>query len=236
VAFAAQYWLAVALLLGVGAIGCVSARRSRAAAVWVGRAISAVLAADAVAFLARPVIDGDWTARSSLPLDLCDAALLVAAVACLRPSWQRGVEITYFWGMAGTLQAVLTPDLSVGFPHLQFIAFVVGHVGIVIAVGYLIFGLRLRPRRGAAAQVFMLTLVYTAAVGVVDWLSGANYMYLRHAPAHSSLISVLGPWPWYIASVAGVAVVLFALLDLPFRNGRKVGTSTDALATTGSSH
>ena len=216
-AFAAQYWLAVAVLLTAGAGACVLARRRPAAAPWVGRVISAALIADAVAFLVRPIVNSDWTARSSLPLDLCDAALLIAAAACVFPRWQRGVELTYFWGMAGTLQAVLTPDLSIGFPHLQFIAFVVGHVGILVAVGYLIGGLGLRPRPRAAVDVFALTLVYTVAVGFVDWASGANYMYLRHAPGHSSLISILGPWPWYIASAAGVAVMLFALLSVPFR-------------------
>ena len=54
-------------------------------------------------------------------------------VACWPPRWQLGVELSYFWGLTGTLQAVLTPDLSVSFPHLEFFEFVVGHVGIVIA-------------------------------------------------------------------------------------------------------
>jgi uncharacterized membrane protein YwaF len=35
-----------------------------------------------------------------------------------------------------------------------------------------------------------------------------------------SLLKVLGPWPWYIVSCAGIALVAFVLLDLPFRPGR----------------
>ena len=48
-------------------------------------------------------------------------------------AYRVAVELTYFWGLAGTLQAIVTPDLSAGFPQLEFFMFVVGHLGIVIA-------------------------------------------------------------------------------------------------------
>ena len=67
-----------------------------------------------------------------------------------------------------------------------------------------------------------MTVAYTAFVGWVDWLTGSNYMFLASVPATGSLLSVLGPWPWYIASAAGVALVLFWALDAPFRHGRPV--------------
>ena len=38
-------------------------------------------------------------------------------------------------------------------------------------------------------------------------------MYLRFKPIHHSLLSVMGPWPWYIAAAAGVALVMFAVLQ-----------------------
>jgi uncharacterized membrane protein YwaF len=66
-------------------------------------------------------------------------------------------------------------------------------------------------------RVFAITAAYTACLGVIDWLTGGNYMYLARAPAHSSLLSLLGPWPWHIASTAAVAIVLLLILDAPFR-------------------
>jgi uncharacterized membrane protein YwaF len=45
-------------------------------------------------------------------------------------------------------------------------------------------------------------------------------MYLRHTPGAHSLLDMLGPWPWYIAGAAALALVLFAILDLPFTIGR----------------
>jgi uncharacterized membrane protein YwaF len=33
-------------------------------------------------------------------------------------------------------------------------------------------------------------------------------MYLRAKPVHSSLLSVLGPWPWYIVSTAALGLAM----------------------------
>ena len=89
------------------------------------------------------------------------------------------VELTYFWGLAGTLQAVITPDLNVGFPHLVFFQYVVGHVGIVVAALFLVVGMGIVPRRRAVPRVYVITLGYTAFVGLVDALTGAQL----HVPA-----------------------------------------------------
>jgi hypothetical integral membrane protein (TIGR02206 family) len=174
-----------------------------------------------VVFATDPVINGTWSARASLPLALCDIALVVAAVACWFPDQALLVELTWFWGLAGTLQAVLTPDLSVGFPHLEFFEYIVGHVGIVAAAVYLVVGLGKHPRPGAVPRVFAITLGYTAFVGVMDGLIGADYMFLASRPVHWSLLSVLGPWPWYLVSAAGVALVLLFVLDAPFQASRR---------------
>jgi hypothetical integral membrane protein (TIGR02206 family) len=216
---------AYALSVGVGAVACaglcVQGRRRpgrwrRTAA----RALSLLLVADAVTWTVGLAVGGGWSWRSDLPLALCDLATLVAAAACWWPVPVL-VELTYFWGLAGTLQAVVTPDLGVGATHLEFWEYVVAHVGIVTAALFLVVGLGLRPRRHAVPRVFVITAAYTAFVGLVDWATGANYMYLRRPPAEWTLLRVLGPWPWYVLSAAGVAFVLLVLLDLPFHTRRR---------------
>ena len=221
------YWLAVAIAAAICACLCVTARRRPGP--WTGhaaRALSLVLAADAVVFLGSPVVTGSWHVRTSLPLALCDVALVVAAAAC----WTQRpllVELTYFWGLAGTLQAVVTPDLSSRFPHLQFFEYVVGHEVIVVAALFLIVGLRLRPRPHPVRRVFAVTLGYTALVGAFDAATGSDYMYLAHRPQQWSLLNVLGPWPWYIVSAALVALALLLALDAPFANARRRPAARD---------
>ena len=43
-------------------------------------------------------------------------------------------EIGYFWGIVGTLNAVLTPQLDLGFPHYRFFQYFIVHGGIVVGV------------------------------------------------------------------------------------------------------
>src|SRR5256884_4112796 len=155
----------------------------------------------------------------SLPLQLCDVAIFIAAAA-LFARRQLVVEVTYFWGLAGTIQALLTPDLPQHFPSYPFLQYYIAHGGVVAAALVLVVGLRQHPRRLSVVGVAGVTLAYAALVGVVDAATGAHYMYLRSKPPSPTLLDVLGPWPWYILSATLIAVILFALLDAPFRLGR----------------
>lgn len=218
------YWVAVCI--GAAACGLASLGARRWPGPWVsvlGRVVGALLALDAVVFLTAPLVDGRWSVQTSLPLALCDVTLVVAVVACWWPDWALGVELTYFWGLTGTLQAVITPDLHAGFPRLEFFEFVVGHLGIVVAAVYLVVGRRRTPRPRAVPRVLAITVAYAAVVGVFDALTGSDYMFLAAPPANASLLSVLGPWPWYLVSAAAVGFALLVLLDAPFhRKARRV--------------
>ncbi len=226
------YWSAVVGGAVACALLCTLARRRPGPwRVVAARVLALVLVADALSYSVGLALAGTWSPKTSLPLALCDVGVLVAAAACW---WRLAllVELTYFWGLAGTLQAVITPDLNVGFPHLVFFQYVVGHVGIVVAALFLVLGMRIVPRRGAVLRVFAITLGYTAFVGIVDGLTGANYMFLRSPPGEWTLLRVLGPWPWYVASAAGVALALLTLLDAPFWPGRRRAALSGAATAT----
>jgi hypothetical integral membrane protein (TIGR02206 family) len=216
-------WLTTLLVTVASAGGlCVLTRRSdRSTAIVVNVLLALVLLVTTGMWLATTLGGHRFSAATSLPFALCDLATLIAAAALLTRV-RVLVELTWFWGLAGTLQSLLTPDLSEPFPSLVFVEYVLAHAGIVCAALVLVVGERIRPGRGAVLRVFAITLGYTALVGLVDWATGGNYMYLRRRPGNWTLLSVLGPWPWYIASAAGVALLLFFLLDLPFRRPRHV--------------
>ena len=63
-----------------------------------------------------------WTAGFSLPLYICDVAALVGGVALVTRR-RILVEVTWFWGLAGTLQGLLTPDHPIPFPSYDWIEF-----------------------------------------------------------------------------------------------------------------
>jgi len=91
------------------------------------------------------------------------------------------------------------------------------HKAILVEITYFgVVGLKITPRPGSVTRIFAITIGYTGFVAVIDAIFGADYMFLRQPPRNWTLLSVLGPWPWYILSAAGVALVLVAALDLPF--------------------
>jgi Integral membrane protein (intg_mem_TP0381) len=92
-----------------------------------------------------------WSASYALPLQLCDVVAFAAAGAL----WFRHpllVELTYFWGLAGTANALISPDLPDHFPSYLFFQYFIAHAAIVAAALFLVIGLRIapRPRRRAA--------------------------------------------------------------------------------------
>ncbi len=156
-----------------------------------------------------------WSASYALPLQLCDVVAFVAAAAL----WFRQpllVELTYFWGLAGTVNGLISPDLPDHFPSYLFLQYFIAHGAIVAAALMLVVGLRITPRRGAVARVLALTLALSVIDSAANLLTGGNYMYLRYKPGVPSLLDLMGPWPWYVFESAGLAVAIFVALDLPF--------------------
>jgi hypothetical integral membrane protein (TIGR02206 family) len=177
-----------------------------------------ILAAYAVDHLAA-ALSGEWSLRRYLPLHLTDVVTIVSALALWSPR-PLLFELTYFWGLTASLQATLTPDLGDGFPSVFYLTYFVTHGGVVVAAIFLAAGRRLVPRPGSVPRVFGITLALAVVAGVGDLITGGNYMFLRHKPGSASLLDLMGPWPLYILAGAALALVLFHLLDTPFRRRR----------------
>jgi hypothetical integral membrane protein (TIGR02206 family) len=158
-------------------------------------------------------LNGTFSAKYTLPLQLTDA-VSAAAIIALTTRRQLAVELTYFWSLSATLQALLTPDLAQNFPSIYYFTYFGYHVGALVAALMLTFGLRIYPRPHAAFRVFGITLIWAGVAGLTDLITGGNYMYLHYKPVHNSLLNVMGPWPWYIASTAALALVMLLVIQL----------------------
>ena len=163
-------------------------------------------------------IDAPKSLDNFLPLQLCDLATLTAGFALLTKR-RLLCALTYFWGLAATMQALITPAITVGFPHMAFVMFFVQHFAIVATAFYLPIVEGWRPRQPlwkAPLEIYVCSVAYLIFAMTVNKLLGTNFGFASHKPDNPSLIDHLGAWPWYLVSMLGLALVLFYLLALPF--------------------
>jgi hypothetical integral membrane protein (TIGR02206 family) len=171
-----------------------------------------------LSLLAWLTLDAPKSLDNFLPLHLCDIATFTAGFALLtkRPLL---CAMTYFWGLAATFQALLTPAISVGFPHFPFVMFFIQHFAIVATALYLPIIIGWRPRQPlwkGPLEIFVWSVIYLIFAMAVNRGLGTNFGFASRPPDNLSLIDHLGPWPWYLFSMQAIAVVFFLLLALPF--------------------
>jgi hypothetical integral membrane protein (TIGR02206 family) len=208
-----EHIAAVVATAVVAAVLVAGARRQGEAwASTVGRGLALVILGGFMGEQLTYAARGGWTARVNLPLQLTDAVTLASIAALWRPRSTLLVELVYFWAFSASLQAVLTPDLGQSFPDVLFFTYFVTHSGAVAAASLLVLGARRTPRPDAVWRVYPVTVAVLAAAAVGTLLTGGNYMFLRHKPAHGSLLDLMGPWPIYILVAAIVGLLMFLVL------------------------
>lgn len=156
----------------------------------------------------------EW--QKALPFQLCDWAMIAILVALLTGR-NRWLEVAYFWGIGGTLQAILTPDLKFAFPHIRFLTFFIAHSGIVVAIAFMMIVKQFRPHWTSIVRTFAWTELYFVLTITVDLITGENYGYLLHKPAAASLLDVLSDERVvYILQMHLLAFAFYFVLYLPF--------------------
>ncbi len=182
---------------------------------WLRVALATVLLGSGLGFVALDGMAG--TPCSSIaPLHLCDVAVFIGTYGLLTRQ-QLPYELLYFWGCAGTVAALVTPELGHGFPHYRFIFYFLQHGAVVVAAVLLTAGEGMRPRARAPLHAWLWLNGYALIIALVNYRFGTNFLYLCATPGAASPLDWLGPWPWYLLSGELLALALFYLLALPFR-------------------
>ncbi len=150
-----------------------------------------------------------------LPFQVCDVLFFVCVLTVFKPT-RLGQELVFFWGLAGTLQAVVTPDVLRGYPSPEYLAFFLGHGVLLAAVTFLLSNCRFRPTPLGILRAQGCLLAYTGVVGFINFWGGWNYGYLCRKPEQPTLLDFLGPWPFYLLTSHLVAFFLFCLLYSPW--------------------
>jgi hypothetical integral membrane protein (TIGR02206 family) len=213
VLFGHAHLTTLATIAAMTLAGVTAARRHRPSRVLLLRwAVAAALAGAHVAEQLVAWRQG-WYAPDLLPLQLCDIAAMLAVYGLLTLD-RRAIEPLYFFALAGTLPALVTPELDVTFPHFRFVIYFVQHGLTVMAPVVLVFGLGLRPSRGAWLRAVFLVNTCAAVAALANAALGTNFMYLRSKPAGATPFDYFGPWPGYLFALELLVIVIFRALQL----------------------
>jgi hypothetical integral membrane protein (TIGR02206 family) len=179
-------------------------------------ALSLLLVLNYIAYLDLIRRTGVVSWAQMLPMQLCDWAMVVIIVAMWtgNRSW---FEVAYFWGIGGTVQAVLTPNLAYGFPDFRFFSFFISHCGIIVGIVFLMLTRKYRPYLFSIVKVFLWSELYFVVTMIVDAITGYNYGFLLHKPEAFCILSFLSDSrPLYLLQFHLLALVFFSVLYAPF--------------------
>lgn len=164
--------------------------------------------------LYRMVFD-NYNFKTDLPLYLCSLmALLIPIFTYYKKYWM--FEILVFWIIGGTLQAVITPDITEGFPSFDYFRYWVVHLGLLILVFYFIFVFNMKPKLKSVFKSFSALQVYLVVMMMLNYLLNANYFYLNAKPKSASVLDYFGDWPYYLLVTQAIIIPLFLIIYLPF--------------------
>ena len=130
---------------------------------------------------------------------------------------RRIYEFAYLLGIAGALQALLTPDAGMwGFPHFRFFQVIISHGALVMSAIYMTIVEGYRPTWQSVKRVLVGSYFYMLHVWVINDIVGSNYMFIARKPETASLLDVLPPWPLYIPIIIALAFAFILLFYAPF--------------------
>ena len=150
-----------------------------------------------------------------LPFFMCDLVAFILPWVMLRDN-RKWIGILYFWALAGTLQALITPELEHGFPSFYFFRYFVMHAAIVSAVVYHVVVHKVRIGWKDFLNAVLFAQFYLVIVHIINLILGSNYSYTVRKPKSETILNVMGDWPWYILLGECLMIVLFLILLTPF--------------------
>ena len=164
-------------------------------------------------YLGRIDFDG-LTLKRDLPLHLCHYGLYMGLYSLYKKN-QFCFEFTFLIGIISALLAIFTPDMSDYNNWTNYITYFIHHSLIIIFPLWNIFIDKLTLRKFSIVYSSLFSVFMILPVGIICWITGGNYMYLRSAPNVDNPL-LFGDWPYYIINCIVIGLILMSFSFLIF--------------------
>jgi len=159
------------------------------------------------------------TVAELLPLHLCPIVIILSIFMMFFHS-EILFQPVYFWSI-GAFFAILMPDIRDGMSNFASQSFFITHFFILFSTAYAFVHFRFRPTKAGFLCSFLLLVTLAFIMYFVNNKLGTNFLYVNHPPVTKSLMDFMGPWPYYIFSLAGIDIAISFFMYLPFRKNKK---------------
>ena len=147
--------------------------------------------------------------EKDLPLHLCHYGLFMGLFSLYKRN-QFCFEFTFLIGIPSALLAIVTPDMNDYNNWTNYVTFFIHHSLIIAFPLWNIFVDKLSLRKFSIFYSSFFCVIMIIPVGLVCWVTGGNYMYLRKAPAVNNPL-LFGDWPFYILNCIIIGFILISL-------------------------
>ena len=217
VLFSFQHWVAIIGIIATGIwIVITQKKASESSRKAVRFLLAGILIVNESLWHIWNLTTSQWSIQTMLPFHLC-SALVWACAYMLITKDERIYPFAYLIGIAGALQAILTPDLGqYAFPHFRYFQVFLSHGAIILSAVYMTLVEGYRPTIKSVKQIAIYGNLYLIFVFILNQIIGSNYLFIAHKPETASLLDVLPSWPYYIVIIELLAAVFIVLFYVPF--------------------
>ena len=162
----------------------------------------------------------NWT--NTIPLHACHISSYATGLFLLTRN-QKFFDFAYFWGLGGGTMALLTPDIELTFPDIDFITLFSGHGILFFALIYIALAIKQNITFDSYKNAIKFSLYILPIVYVINIMVGgepgfeANLWYLMKAPAGDSLMNFFPNPPLHIIPLFPIVMMVFYILYLPYK-------------------
>ena len=172
-----------------------------------GKIIGVMVLIGYLSWVILEILAGSFSLKLHLPFHLCRTANVLIFVVLFFRSF-LAYEIVFFWGLT-VIHAVITPDITQGFPHYHFVRYWLTHQMMIIGIIYATFVYDIRPHKTSIYKSFVALLLFFLITIPINLLLDANYFWICGKPPVGTVLDYFGPWPWYIIVATLLALVHF---------------------------
>ena len=151
-----------------------------------------------------------------ISLHMCGFSLFISCYALYTRN-QTAFELAFFWGLAGALQAIITPDPTrFYFGYISTLWSFLSHGLIILNVFWMIFVFDMRCRKYSLLNTVLITNGAIFVVGIINKLigNGANYWFICEKPSGENP-ALVGEWPYYLITFQLAGILFMMLIYLP---------------------